>query len=584
MPEWPTPAVTVTSVGTPTRSSVSTIASSIDAGIGDVALDVVRRPRCPSTTTSAPPRSFGGRRPRRRCRTAPPTTTWVVGSAGISSGRPARRWRRRACRGRRRRGRGAPCVGGVQLVEGAVHPVDGEVAREHAAVDAERLDGVLDPGREHVDASIEPSGMASPESLHTTWSPRPRARRCRPPRAPARRRRADRGQPACSTTTTRSSSRPAPVAAVVELVGVGHQLEEQAALLRARGARRRREAARPGAHRPHAPEPGRLHLLVESADRVGDGVGRREAADDRVGVPVGVGRAGRARASRRSSGAGRRGDVDELLDVPPGGLGAVGREVEAAGHPGHVAHVQLAAARTGTGTSRCGPGPRGGRGRRRCGTGAVIGPPSVSTLRSISRSGIVEPRGRAGPPNDDAAARAGVAAQPEPAVAGHELRAGQRRGSGCTRRWAASSPTWPSPLGLDADGERGDAVAGAPCGPRASCADGLRPAAPAGGGGVGQGDQPHRAVGAAGVVGGGPGPRRRRCGSPTMPACSASTRSHPAAAAAAGGRPASATTTASSGPSRSAVDASASAAAVEAGATIVADATACTHHEPPARP
>jgi len=35
------------------------------------------------------------------------------------------------------------------------------------------------------------------------------------------------------------------------------------------------------------------------------------------------------------------GDVDELLDVPPGGLGPVGREVEAAGHPAHVAHVQL---------------------------------------------------------------------------------------------------------------------------------------------------------------------------------------------------------------------------------------------------
>ncbi len=32
MPEWPTPAVTVTSDGTPTRARVSSIAASIDAG------------------------------------------------------------------------------------------------------------------------------------------------------------------------------------------------------------------------------------------------------------------------------------------------------------------------------------------------------------------------------------------------------------------------------------------------------------------------------------------------------------------------------------------------------------------------
>src|SRR5690242_18314851 len=40
-------------------------------------------------------------------------------------------------------------VGGEQLVEGAVEAVDGEVAGEEAAVDAEDLDGLLDPGPEH---------------------------------------------------------------------------------------------------------------------------------------------------------------------------------------------------------------------------------------------------------------------------------------------------------------------------------------------------------------------------------------------------------------------------------------------------
>ena len=40
--------------------------------------------------------------------------------------------------------------------------------------------------------------------------------------------------------------------------------------------------------------------------------------------------------------AGGGGDVDELLDVPAGGLGEVGGHVEAARHPRDVAHVQLA--------------------------------------------------------------------------------------------------------------------------------------------------------------------------------------------------------------------------------------------------
>src|ERR1700722_987994 len=41
--------------------------------------------------------------------------------------------------------------GGVELVEGAVHRVDGKIAGEHAAVHAEGLDGDLEPGAQDVD-------------------------------------------------------------------------------------------------------------------------------------------------------------------------------------------------------------------------------------------------------------------------------------------------------------------------------------------------------------------------------------------------------------------------------------------------
>src|ERR1700730_9923647 len=40
----------------------------------------------------------------------------------------------------------------VELVEGSVHRVDGEVAGEHAPVDDEGLDGVLEPRGEGIDA------------------------------------------------------------------------------------------------------------------------------------------------------------------------------------------------------------------------------------------------------------------------------------------------------------------------------------------------------------------------------------------------------------------------------------------------
>ena len=81
---------------------------------------------------------------------------------------------------------------------------------------------------------------------------------------------------------------------------------------------------------------------------------------------------------------------------------------------------------------------------------------------------------------------------------------------------------------LDADREGGDAVVGGALRRPGELGRGLGPAAAAGGGGVGERHQPDRALGPRGVVGHGPGPRRRRRGCcSTMPACSASTRSHP---------------------------------------------------------
>ena len=125
--------------------------------------------------------------------------------------------------------------------------------------------------------SIDPAGADSPDSLQCTFGPRPAsasmpafqsgsllvgsstaASRCA--RRPPRGRRA----------------RPGPCAAACELVGTGQQLEHQVAVLRARGARRRRAAGpsnRPIGRTPRKPA-GR-HLPVDQRDGLGDRVGRR---------------------------------------------------------------------------------------------------------------------------------------------------------------------------------------------------------------------------------------------------------------------------------------------------------------------
>ena len=235
-----------------------------------------------------------------------------------------------------------------------------------------------------------------------------------------------------------------PAAAACELVGVGHQLEQQAPLLQ--GAehveRRERPVGRP--HRADAAEAGRRHLPVDAAPRPRppsrSAGGRRRWRRD-----------GRRPSARRSSSSvssiewppGGGGDVHQLLDVPAGGLGEVGGHVEAAGHPGDVAHVQLAVAPTGTGTSRCGRDPTGARGHRRSGRASsrsLVRPSSACTddARSVSSS----QSGTSGPPKVMLPLGSRVAAQAEPAGA---RRPARRRtaptASGLHTRWAASSAT-----------------------------------------------------------------------------------------------------------------------------------------------
>ncbi len=124
------------------------------------------------------------------------------------------------------------------------------------------------------------------------------------------------------------------------------------------------------------------------------------------------------------------GDVDELLDVPPGRLGPIGVDIEAAVHPRRITGAGLPEDARGTGTSRSGRGPRGARGRRRRGW---AGRSSGLLVRSVAGGADdlpergVEPIGDGGAAVGDAADRSGVAAKAEPARADHQLRTGQRR-------------------------------------------------------------------------------------------------------------------------------------------------------------
>ena len=166
---------------------------------------------------------------------------------------------------------------------------------------------------------IDPSGIASPDSLQTTLSPTPASASMPALQRAYSSSEPDRGQPVCSTTTTSSvERRRAPPAAGLELIGVGHQLEQQAALLQ--GAEHVVGGERPveHPHRADAPEPGRGHLPVEQLHGLGHRFRRRDAADDGVGMAVDVGASVERERLLDRVATGRGGDVHQLLDVPPG--------------------------------------------------------------------------------------------------------------------------------------------------------------------------------------------------------------------------------------------------------------------------
>ena len=82
IPEWPTPAVTVTSVGTPRRSSVLAVAASTAAG-SVTSHSTSKSPAMSHTSTSAP-RLRSAATTAAPMPEAPPTTTWVAGPSAVA--------------------------------------------------------------------------------------------------------------------------------------------------------------------------------------------------------------------------------------------------------------------------------------------------------------------------------------------------------------------------------------------------------------------------------------------------------------------------------------------------------------------
>ena len=230
-----------------------------------------------------------------------------------------------------RRHRGEPRV---ELVEGAGHGMgQGEIAGEHAAIRGQTPRGHARSRGRWRRTAWSPSGMARPDSLHTTLSPRP-ARASMPSCQRANSSsESERGQPVCSTTTVRSSKPASSAAAVASRSGWAMSSKTRLRSCSAREHGRVGDGVAQRAHGAHAAEARCRHLAVEQGDGVGHRLGRRQPADDGVGAAVGLGRPVELDGLLDRVGPGGRGHVDELLDVPPGRLGPVGLDVEAPVHP-----------------------------------------------------------------------------------------------------------------------------------------------------------------------------------------------------------------------------------------------------------
>ena len=179
--------------------------------------------------------------------------------------------------------------------------------------------------------------MARPESLHTTFSPRPRQRVDAGPPQGALLVGIRAGPSGVLDDDDQVVEAGEPLRRHPKLIGVGHQLEQQVPLLQ--GPEHAGVGERPhvGAHRTDPSEARRCHLPVDELDGLGHRVGRRQTADDGVGAAAGASVVVELDGLLDRVPTGRGGDVDHLLDVPPGRLGPIGLDIEAAVHPRRVA-------------------------------------------------------------------------------------------------------------------------------------------------------------------------------------------------------------------------------------------------------
>ena len=381
--------------------------------------------------------------------------------------------------------------------------------------------------------------MARPDSLQTTLSPSPASASmpaCHSARSSSA---SERGQPVCSTTTTRSSWPARPAAAASQLVGVGHQLEHQAALLQRAEHVVGRAAVRRSAPIGRTPRK-RAAAICRSSSSIGLGhrLGRRQAADDGVGVAVGLGPPVELERLVDRVAAGGGGDVHELLDVParpprpgrwrtskrrampvtspmpmllppgqvrvPVGAGRVPEVHVGVDDPGRASVIDLAHRR------------RRSAARRRARPGA---PARRALMLPVGRGWLRSPNHPS--PDDQLGARRAPAASGLHTQVGDELGGGDR---------AASA-------GLDARPRRRRRGRRWPSGGPGELGRGLGPAAAAGGGGVGERDQADRSVRSRAAWS---ATARAQAASAWMrvdePSCSARIRSHVARRRPAAGR------------------------------------------------
>src|SRR5436190_9558326 len=202
---------------------------------------------------------------------------------------------------------------GLELVVGAVHGVDGEVAREHAPIDAERRETVLEPRAELVAIHrVQGHGEPGQLAVHVVTQ-RSEGRDAALPEVELLG--AVRSRPAGVLDDDREV---VPVGqrrgGGFQLVGVRHQLEDEVAL-RERAEHLCARDPHAAAHRPDTPEARRFHLRVEQTLGVRDRISRHDAPDDGVGVPGRLGHRLELGSLRRRVGRARGGDVHELDDA-----------------------------------------------------------------------------------------------------------------------------------------------------------------------------------------------------------------------------------------------------------------------------